>query len=869
VASNELSPFLEAFYGSNFPGHVGLFNRKTKATQYFASANREALIAALIRDGQRFDVYTAISTQIEARKAASRGTADNAAAVFGFFADVDLAAKNEGKNYPKDVDEALAILAKFPLKPTVIIHSGGGLHVHWFLDEPYLLGSKQPIAKAKAIWTAFQRALRDHFRQHDREIDSVGDLVRNFRPPGTLNHRSAAPSPVKVLSTDYSRRYSISEILNFLDSTNFKTQTEAPWRGRVAYHERIREGCAFYKLHTGDGAAHSSEPEWYAALSLTARCENGFDIALIYSAQHPRFHANETERKFAHARDDAGPRTCESIERDLGFEGCSVCPHRGRIKSPVQLGYSSDYDPGREGPIPLGYTKEGGYALLDQVRSIIIIASSNQLLAPQSLLGLAPSAFWARQFPSSKGTFDAFRAGEKIIAACRRAGPFNPHKVRGRGIWFEDGKAIVNLGEPVPPNLKYRYLCFDRIDLGQAADVDANRLLQFLQKFKWRNEADAVLMFGWLAIAPICGVLGWRPHVFLYGPPRCGKTTIHSVANIVLTPLVIATDGQSTEAGIRQMLGPDSIAVIIDEFESDHHIGQIRAVIRLARSASSAETHVLRGTPEGKAMQFSLRTAFLFCAVNPSGLSPADESRIVLLEMMMHDNDKEVARSVAEDEVYFAGLGHGWCRHMVGLAELIPFATQQLVSALPSLDRRHRQNMAALLAGAFVALNRRAPSNEEAHEWAQRYRPTIELHAETLDRDDAAECWQQLITYPVDGYSLGHWLALAHEGIDEDDPSNQLQNARKVLQMFGMTLGDEEGVSCVFIANGAPLVEKAFANTKWAGAGWTRALRKHAGVSVPAHPVYFPHLRSKSRCTAVPTNYLPEPIATAANEKAF
>jgi len=47
------------------------------------------------------------------------------------------------------------------------------------------------------------------------------------------------------------------------------------------------------------------------------------------------------------------------------------------------------YDPGPFGPRPLGFTKEGHFALLDPVRKIVILASAQQLLSEQYLLGLS------------------------------------------------------------------------------------------------------------------------------------------------------------------------------------------------------------------------------------------------------------------------------------------------------------------------------------------------------------------------------------------------------------------------------------------------------------------------------------------------
>ncbi|QZN98897.1 hypothetical protein [Chenggangzhangella methanolivorans] len=89
-----------------------------------------------------------------------------------------------------------------------------------------------------------------------------------------------------------------------------------------------------------------------------------------------------------------------------------------------------------------------------------------------------------------------------------------------------------------------------------------------------------------------------------------------------MAPLAISADGQSSEAGIRQALGADSLPVLIDEFESDQDVRRLKGIIRLARSASSADdAMVFKGTPEGSAMRFTLSSAFFFSAINPRGLS--------------------------------------------------------------------------------------------------------------------------------------------------------------------------------------------------------------------------------------------------------
>lgn len=271
-----------------------------------------------------------------------------------------------------------------------------------------------------------------------------------------------------------------------------------------------------------------------------------------------------TSSGIAHFTDDlAWLAECLKALFPPGYAGNTANEVLGMLQSAKEKGLGAGYDaprdykPGAGGPIPLGYTKDGLYALLDPVRQIIITASSGQLLSPQYLVGIAPSSFWGEQFPSRRGV-NWGAAGEALIAACRNKGAFNPAKVRGRGVWREGNRVLINLGAPIDSR-KHLYLCFEPIDLERNEALDPARLLQLLQQFHWRNPQDAMMLFGWFALAPVCGVLNWRPHAFVYGPPGSGKTTIHSLAAALLDPLVIAADGQSSEAGIRQTLGPDSL----------------------------------------------------------------------------------------------------------------------------------------------------------------------------------------------------------------------------------------------------------------------------------------------------------------------
>lgn len=851
-AEFSLPDFICAFYGSSFEGEVKIWSLKTRRTTSYGADAIPQLVHDIEKRKHAEDLYLGLSTQPGDLGPTARGSNETAISLPGFFADIDFAnAKDSAKRYPPDCDTALGLIRSFEHELFLIQHSGNGLHILYPFDKALVMHNQEARRRARAILQNFHRKLAAHFMREGYEIDNVSDLARVYRVPMTFNHKSGTPKLVAVVAYNPENRLSLADLEREVPPED--SETPKAISEKLADHDLIRRECAWYDHFAGDGAATADKPNWYATASITGRCKDGEGIFHKYSATHPGYNVHEATKKLHRALKEAGPRTCESINSELGNgRFCDGCQHRGTITSPIQSG--SGYDPGRNGPIPPGFTKEGHFALLDPVRKIIILASAQQLLAQQYLLGLAESGFRCQRFPGRKpGSANYAAAGEALMKACRRAGPFNPSRVRGRGIWLEGDKVVVNLGEPIDSK-RFVYLCFEPVPFADAGVFDAQRLYDHLKLYNWRYPQDAGLLFGWLAMAPVCGALVWRLHVFVYGPARSGKTTIHAVASMVLSPLAISADGQSTEAGIRQTLGPDSLPILIDEFESDQRGTTLSNVLRLARSASSADTPVLRGTPEGKALSFSLRTTFLFSAINPRGMSAADQSRISMFELLMHDNDREVAKRIAENEAYFRTTGAAWCRHMIANAHLIQPAADAVDSHLAG-DRRHRQNMSILIGAGFVALHGRVPSDEEARALATEYEFAIERHALESYRDDAQECLDHLLSFIVDDYPLGHWLACVRD--KQLNGRNDFADAERIVASHGMRVNAEGDDAGFYIANGAPAMEDVFRNTPWEKRAWEKALRKLEGAFTPLNPVHFP-LIGKKRAVGMPFSYLPE-----------
>src|SRR5207237_3530661 len=137
---------------------------------------------------------------------------------------------------------------------------------------------------------------------------------------------------------------------------------------------------------------------------------------------------------------------------------------------------------------------------------------------------------------------------------------------------------------------------------------------------------------------------------------------------------------------------------------------------------------------------------------------------IVKHELFKHDNDAKTAAEIAKEISYFREQQGKWCSLMVSRAALVAKVVSRFEQVISKGDRRHQQNMSTLLAGAFVSLHGRLPTDDELRAWGDEFAAVIETHAEEQERDDGQECLDYLLAHPVRSHDYGdmplrHWLA--------------------------------------------------------------------------------------------------------------
>lgn len=309
----------------------------------------------------------------------------------------------------------------------------------------------------------------------------------------------------------------------------------------------------------------------------------------------------------------------------------------------------------------LGFNKGVYYYLPRGQKQVISLSASGHI--ERQLLTLAPRDWWLQTFekpPSRKGgdpTVDWAKACSWLYEMQHLQGVYDPRRVRGRGCWIDAERVVIHLGERVicdgaqveVGKVKSRFiyeqgaaLAGPLLDQPMAVD-EARELIKTAELCRWEHPASASMLAGWVALAPVCGSLRWRPHCWVVGGAGSGKSTVLSnFVKPLLGEMETSVLGASTEAGLRQHLGSDAIPVLMDEAEQAQARDEerLQAVMELAR-ASSSETgaKTLKGTASGTGQEYLIRSMFLLSSITSSLKQGSDKSRFALLQLRNPAND--------------------------------------------------------------------------------------------------------------------------------------------------------------------------------------------------------------------------------------
>jgi hypothetical protein len=302
----------------------------------------------------------AASGLLSERPIRGRGSAADVASIGHFSLDFDVGTEGHAvqKSRPENKDDIFRLLSEPRVPgPTQLVDTGNGLLVVWVLEEPLIIASEADRHRAENFFKGFQGQIRRTAKsKFGWDLDNTADLARLVRVAGTLNHKTAPPKPVVAFGPDRDPTHRLSTAdLTSLSDTFFASTARQAKPASTASHvpvdgephpldcksklETVVAGCAFMDHWCHDGA-ELTEPEWKAGIDIAVRCADSREQIHAASQPHSGYSVSETDAKIDRALAGPPPRTCRNIETEVGFEGCALCPFRGKINSPIVLGHA-------------------------------------------------------------------------------------------------------------------------------------------------------------------------------------------------------------------------------------------------------------------------------------------------------------------------------------------------------------------------------------------------------------------------------------------------------------------------------------------------------------------------------------------------
>jgi DNA primase len=311
------------------------------------------------------DIYVCMSSQKEAlEKVSKKGipyvlpirSQDNADKLKSLF--IDLDAKGEALNSYANVNDAAAALNDFIAKaglpkPSVIVTSGGGLHVYWTFASALTPTEWQPLANALAEAT----------KAHGLKCDTgcTIDSARILRVPDTLNRKLDVSRPVGLVGGRTGSDYSVERLETALAPFKVAVPVKAlspfdgfPRKPPIEEASDLEMGiesfplvdldivateCSFINQAITTGGKDFANPLWNLTTLISTFTEGGRADAHRMGSSHSSYDQAATDELFDRKERERqskglGWPACRTISAS-GHQGCQACVHFATNRSPL------------------------------------------------------------------------------------------------------------------------------------------------------------------------------------------------------------------------------------------------------------------------------------------------------------------------------------------------------------------------------------------------------------------------------------------------------------------------------------------------------------------------------------------------------
>lgn len=798
---------------------------------------------------------------------------------------------NNGGDKDADITECIALFCEWDDKPkdwqitawqelglpepTIQVDTGGkSIHNYWVLAGPV----------RPEIWKPIQTRLLD-YADADRQLKNPSRVMRlpgtphpetgvmaqviheSDSRPTITDFAACLPEPVADQRVEQARTFTdyeaqgIDEIQRALQCIPQRvpgSQTYPMYRnilwGLIAAVEEAggSEATAIDMM-----AAHS--PQWHG-IEQIAR-SGGDDVAAGTFWYWAKEHGYRSPRRI-----QPGPPELRNLPTAPAEKAEELDP-----EDPAPDAEPADRLPFR----PLGFDHGVFYYLPAAACQVVALTAAQH--NKSHFLTMAALEWWANGFGDERGRIDWDSAVNAILGACISQGVYDPSRIRGRGAWADSSRVILHLGNrlvidgrshqitKLPRDFKSYFFyenakAIDGPGAETLSDAVCAQVRLIAERFRWETPASANLLLGWIVLAPVCGALDWRPHIWVTGGAGTGKTTIlKSFMKPLLGGMFEGATGGTTEAGLRGQLRSDAIPVVFDELEQNEQKDKqtVQNILALARIASSEGGKIYKGTTSGGSNSFEIRSMFCVSSINVALIQRADLDRFCVLGLRKDHMDKDDWNEF-EQQILSSCTEENGRRLVARTLRQIPTIRKNAKTLAAALSRRFGQRFGdqygTLLAGAWTLepAGGGELSLQQAMEWINR----MDWQSREVDATDADEvkCLNHILQalIQVDGgkrMSVLELVQMAQRGVifaipGRDHPSDEIET---ILGRYGLKVQAGQ----LAVANNSTNLQALLKDTPWAGNAYRQALRRLNGASTSGTTLRFKG-SGVARATLVP-----------------
>lgn len=542
----------------------------------------------------------------------------------------------------------------------------------------------------------------------------------------------------------------------------------------------------------------------------------------------------------------------------------------------------------------LGYEKTEDsliYAFYVKEARTVQKYSASKLGRTSTLISFAPLDFWEGMFRLGKSKrISNDMALNWLIRSSHAKGFFSSDLMRGRGAWMDNGRTVFHAGDHLVVNdqrvplgeldSKYIYEAGPKMgyDITNPLDTsEANKLIQLCKMMNWNREINAYLLAGWCVIAPICGSLRWRSHIWVTGAAGSGKSwTLKEIIRPLLGGTALSVQSETTEPGLRQLIKSDALPVVFDEAEAEDIRQQqsIKKVLGLMRAASADDGGFLvKGSSSGVEKKYRIRSCFAFASIGITATQQSDRTRITLLTLnTLPDGEYKEKQWAKLQKMHVETITPQFAVNLQARTlKLLPIILENaavFAKAAASLLGKQRigDQIGSLLAGAYSLSSTNKISYDDAVEWIKNRDWAEEKELEE-SRDE-----NRLLSHILERFvnveagkggrverSIGELVGLCIGKVD--DPVLTDMGAERRLNQLGMKLHDEwnevdgkkEKTEYLAISNTSGHIKKFLWKTPWQN-NWSKVLIRIDGA-IPTTSIRF-NISLSTKSIAIPLDLI-------------